>query len=635
MSTFDGVLKEYPLISIDNFTQECGNYLSTVYFLSHCHKVSEHLLKNDPEYFHLSSFLVGFPMEEPKLIDIPDFQGNICSQVVVTLLTAGHCPGSVMFLFEGSNGRVLYTGDFRLPIGKISAFERKKQFHRVCYSTHSSLSEIRDLVQYLKPKFLYPNVVQRQTVEEILDLLHFPSSDDSASELTDEKASASPLGMLKTIYVEANVYSSNYESEKNKEANVYSSNYESEKNKEANVYSSNYESEKNKEANVYSSNYESEKNKEANVYSSNYESEKNKEANVYSSNYESEKNKEANVYSSNNASNQNKEANVYSSNYGNRSNCEVNKTLKVNSYKYHTNENLCSRDKHSPSNSSQIEVCISAENRDSKLKQIVSITDEKSEFLCKSGASPLRKTAAHNEADVKDEQKHQTCSQNGFDCDIKLNFVEDCRGKRKNSMFYKDHNHPVLTNYNIDSRFMKDCIQNIDESSNDSICIVSNDKDQNEKSVELIDLSSDESDDDKYYVGKSCLNGKAKYKCDKIKTNNLECNKNLKQISKSSRVNESPSDTDDSPSLIEPKKAKLSIENTVSDHSDAFPRARSNCVPTENVVALTKCSNNQDELHRFESTPDDLSLIKDVSRNSFQNVAFKNNCDEIIIDDDS
>jgi len=34
-------------------------------------------------------------------------------------------------------------------------------FYRVCYSFHSSYSEIRDALFYLKPKRAYPNVIPR------------------------------------------------------------------------------------------------------------------------------------------------------------------------------------------------------------------------------------------------------------------------------------------------------------------------------------------------------------------------------------------------------------------------------------------------------------------------------------------
>lgn len=38
---------------------------------------------------------------------------GITQFVVVTTIPAFHCPGSVMFLFEKDDVKVLYTGDFR------------------------------------------------------------------------------------------------------------------------------------------------------------------------------------------------------------------------------------------------------------------------------------------------------------------------------------------------------------------------------------------------------------------------------------------------------------------------------------------------------------------------------------------
>ncbi|XP_057354212.1 protein artemis isoform X4 [Manis pentadactyla] len=66
---------------------------------------------------------MSIEVETPTQISLVDEASGKKEEIVVTLLPAGHCPGSVMFLFQGSHGTVLYTGDFRLAKGEAARME--------------------------------------------------------------------------------------------------------------------------------------------------------------------------------------------------------------------------------------------------------------------------------------------------------------------------------------------------------------------------------------------------------------------------------------------------------------------------------------------------------------------------------
>ncbi|XP_067283468.1 protein artemis [Pseudorasbora parva] len=148
MSSFAGRMKEYPTLSLDRFDRE--NLHARAYFLSHCHKdhmkglkgpllkrklkfsltvklycsfVTKELLLSNPKYAFWEDHIVPLELDSPTHISLIDEITGESEDVVVTLLPAGHCPGSVMFLFEGAQGTVLYTGDFRLAVGDAARME--------------------------------------------------------------------------------------------------------------------------------------------------------------------------------------------------------------------------------------------------------------------------------------------------------------------------------------------------------------------------------------------------------------------------------------------------------------------------------------------------------------------------------
>ena len=64
---------------------------------------------------HLKPFVTGLELSKPYTIKGRE----------VTLFEANHCPGAVMFLFEGQKGTVLHTGDFRFKEPMLDLFKGK------------------------------------------------------------------------------------------------------------------------------------------------------------------------------------------------------------------------------------------------------------------------------------------------------------------------------------------------------------------------------------------------------------------------------------------------------------------------------------------------------------------------------
>ncbi|XP_014676788.1 PREDICTED: protein artemis-like, partial [Priapulus caudatus] len=156
MSSFQGRMREYPFLSIDRFDGE--NLKSSAFFLSHCHTdhmvglgeqcfyeqikfrkdvklyasdVTKRLLASARKWKYIAKCIEVLPVGEPTTIRVTMNHTAKVEELTVTLLPAGHCPGSTMFLFEGSTGTALYTGDFRLHCGDVARIRHLHDGDRV------------------------------------------------------------------------------------------------------------------------------------------------------------------------------------------------------------------------------------------------------------------------------------------------------------------------------------------------------------------------------------------------------------------------------------------------------------------------------------------------------------------------
>ncbi|XP_053377930.1 uncharacterized protein LOC123530295 isoform X2 [Mercenaria mercenaria] len=191
MSCFGGRMQEYDRVSLDRFDGK--NLQSTVYFLSHlhedhtaglgekiflkrlksnkdiflyCSEVTQVLLVASKKYHHLEPYIRGLSINTPTTVDIPDPLYEEKEKITVTLLPAFHCPGSVMFLIEGKEGTVLYTGDFRWEHFNI------EQMHHL--RSGESVKKIKSL--YIDTTFCTPESLhipsRQQCIEAVCQLVH-------------------------------------------------------------------------------------------------------------------------------------------------------------------------------------------------------------------------------------------------------------------------------------------------------------------------------------------------------------------------------------------------------------------------------------------------------------------------------
>lgn len=146
-----------------------------MFFLSHCH--TDHmrglaeLATTACIYTTAVSSLIVRSMWPHLQANIKVLEISIATSVklkhksfVVTALSAGHCAGSCMFLFQVEGRDILYTGDFRISLSNLEKFQLLREAR-----DNNHLSIYLDST-FLKKSFIkFPK--QSESVKAILKII--------------------------------------------------------------------------------------------------------------------------------------------------------------------------------------------------------------------------------------------------------------------------------------------------------------------------------------------------------------------------------------------------------------------------------------------------------------------------------
>jgi len=150
-------------IGVDEFDVECD-----IYFLTHCHQ--DHM-KGFPKQWNSEKPLILSKISRDILISRKyTLNQNIITVlpgdelllenagIKVTTLDANHCIGSLIFVLESEDKKVIYTGDFKYCPTNHKEIEKFKKVHKLYIDT-----------TYNHPDYIFPQ--QETAINEIIRII--------------------------------------------------------------------------------------------------------------------------------------------------------------------------------------------------------------------------------------------------------------------------------------------------------------------------------------------------------------------------------------------------------------------------------------------------------------------------------